>query len=203
MVYKINEVNDKITVGSKVRTNGDGRSRELSELISGMVVKVGKEFFWIFHNNESYDGESIGIDPEIYGYKYTWCIGLNSPAYIEYVGEEEAETPFGIITPKSVSRRINKAILLRKAAAVLPHFDEAQEEPNMNILKNLSLTLKKLLSPAMKTQVEAGYRDENLRLTCEAQSALFDILAEKYEEDLTTAAQTILDEREARRKKNA
>lgn len=72
-----------------------------------------------------------------------------------------------------------------------------------NFLKSISAKLESFLPGAMKTQMAAGYRDGNLKLTERGARALLEIVAETNEDALTAKAQVRVDAQAAKAKSNA
>ena len=74
----------------------------------------------------------------------------------------------------------------------------------MNFLKVISNSLKKLLPGHVKTQLEAGFRNEQLELTKAGRFALLEVLSEvdAYRDALTARANEIVAERKAEEEKN-
>jgi hypothetical protein len=67
-----------------------------------------------------------------------------------------------------------------------------------SMLQKLNDTLKKHLPGNIKTQYKAGYRNGDLELTVEGRQALEEIIADKFEAELTAKAQEKITEEEAK-----
>lgn len=173
----IANVSEHISVGDFIQTNGDGRDRVTPYPITGKVLKVGKKFFWIGHNDPTFQGKTDVVDPIQNGFSYVWCIGLNNRvARIQ-------QSPGVIPTP-------NRAVTCEPCAN--PGLNVEILIPNkvkpMSIFKQMSVYLRRNLSASAREQVKAGFRDADLRLTQLGRSELLELLAAKFEEEFTLRA---------------
>ncbi len=73
-------------------------------------------------------------------------------------------------------------------------------KPMGDVLRKLSPTLARVLSPKLKAQFEAGLIDETLELTAEGRRELRAITRDVHEEALAARAKEILAEREKEKK---
>lgn len=62
------------------------------------------------------------------------------------------------------------------------------------MIKTLTATLKRILSPAMQSQYKASFRDGELELTQTGKNELMEILAAKYEAELSARAEEVIAE---------
>jgi hypothetical protein len=70
------------------------------------------------------------------------------------------------------------------------------ENKNKSMLKQITSTLKRVLSASMQKQYRADFRNGDLALTQKGKDELLEILAEKYEKELTERAGEIIKEEE-------
>lgn len=71
-----------------------------------------------------------------------------------------------------------------------------QDKPKKTIMKTLTNTLKKVLPGDIQTQYKAGFRNGDIELTQEGVTELLNILAEKFQPELTARAEEIVKEEE-------
>lgn len=73
---------------------------------------------------------------------------------------------------------------------------ETTNRPNgfKRMLQKLTSTLKRVLSASMQSQYKAGLRDDRLALTAEGRTELLELLAAKYEAELTARADEVIAE---------
>lgn len=172
----IKHCKDEIEVGHYVETNGDGRNRTMVCNLKGEVVQKGKEFFYLAHNDDRCIGRPVdGLDPTDYGYKYIWCIGLDSPAWIELTG-------------KNVSNQISSATF-----NLGPILGATNPKP-MNVFKRMSAAIRALLDPNTTTLAKANFVNEDLSLSSEGRAALDTLLLTDYKAKLAVVAQKKLDD---------
>jgi hypothetical protein len=74
---KISEYKNKIEVGDWVKTNGDGCS-EKSFFVEGEIGEIQKNCFFIWQNDERWDGSHGRLNPSMKGYKYSWEIDFDN-----------------------------------------------------------------------------------------------------------------------------
>ena len=68
------------------------------------------------------------------------------------------------------------------------------KKPNtMQSLNDLSIALRKVLSPSKRKQYKTGYLNSDLSLSPKGRELIWTLLAEQYDKDLTAAAQEELD----------
>jgi hypothetical protein len=71
-----------------------------------------------------------------------------------------------------------------------------EDKPKKTIMKTLTNTLKKILPGDIQTQYKAGFRNGDIELTQEGVTELLNILAEKFQPELTARAEEIVKEEE-------
>lgn len=67
-------------------------------------------------------------------------------------------------------------------------------------MQKLTDHLKRILSPDLQAQYKAGFLDSDLTLSERGKRALFDIITEKYQAELTARAKADIAEAEAEKK---
>lgn len=191
----IARTNQYIHVGDIIKTDGDGADRFLPRYIEGVVGRVGKNFFWLYHNDPRHIGEQGENDnPEAYGKSYVWCIGKNSPAKFQLIGHyNESSTSSPRKGEVGCEQKAEKAcdepckeepkpcrVSITKIKLSLSKEEPSADTSNkpMNFLKSISNELKKLLPGQTKTELEGGLRNEQLQLTREGRFALLEALSQ-------------------------
>lgn len=194
---KIANVSEHIAKGDFVRTNGDGRDNVIPGYIEGEVLKVGKEFFYVGHDNPHYAGKENIVTPRKHGWDYVWCIGLNNRVadITQILNQKQESNPCGN-TSECVQEQLDCAPVNDCEPVNVGIISINVNPKPMSIFKQMSVYLRRTLSPNTRTQVKAGFRGADLRLTELGRSELRELLAAKFEEELTArASEVIADEK--------
>lgn len=86
--------------------------------------------------------------------------------------------------------------LIEPALELVDKTKKVEDKPKKTIMKTLTNTLKKILPGDIQTQYKAGFRNGDIELTQEGVTELLNILAEKFQAELTARAEEVIKEEE-------